>query len=52
MVDVGVNAVFGPGPHFVRGVQLRHGVPIVYSARHSPAATRSRRPARSAGARG
>ncbi len=30
-VDAGADAVFGSGPHVVRGVERRRGAPIVYS---------------------
>lgn len=31
VVDAGADAVFGSGPHVIRGVELRRGSPIVYS---------------------
>jgi hypothetical protein len=31
VVDAGADAVFGSGPHVIRGVELRRGVPITYS---------------------
>jgi hypothetical protein len=31
VVDAGADAVFGSGPHVIRGVELRGGVPIAYS---------------------
>ena len=31
MVDAGADVVVGGHPHWVQGVQLRHGVPVVHS---------------------
>lgn len=44
VVDAGADAVFGSGPHVIRGVELRRGVPITYSTGNFVGYTPSPRP--------